>query len=296
MLKILLIGTQGQLGWELVRTLAPLGQVVGLDFPQIDLCDYKNVRNLIGEVKPDLIVNAAAYTNVDKAESEPEKARTINALAVAEMANAASKLGIGLIHYSTDYVFDGAKGSPYVETDNPNPLNVYGATKLEGDEAVINNAKMFWIFRTSWVYSDRVGGFVNKVLEWAHTQEVMRVVSDQVSGPTWCRMLAEATSLAIVMGRKDLPEWMQSTTGLYHLAGGGYASRYEWAKAIIENDPQRQTQTVKDILPAKSADFPTPTRRPLFSALDCTLFADTFGIKLPDWGKALRLAFKNDPD
>jgi dTDP-4-dehydrorhamnose reductase len=282
-MKILLLGTQGQLGWELQRTLAPLGQVVGLDFPQIDLSDYKSVPQWIMDVKPDLIVNAAAYTNVDKAESEPDKARAINALAVAEVAKTASNLRIGLIHYSTDYVFDGAKGSPYIETDIPRPLNVYGRTKLEGEQAVRDESPNYWIFRTSWVYSNRVGGFVNKVLKWAHSQPVVRVVSDQVSGPTWCRMLAEVTALAISMGKSNLNGWMEGTSGLYHLAGGGYASRYEWAKAIIENDPQPDKKIIRELIPALSGDFPTPAQRPLFSALDCSHFENTLGLALPDW-------------
>ncbi|MEA4907961.1 MAG: dTDP-4-dehydrorhamnose reductase, partial [Anaerolineaceae bacterium] len=258
--KILLFGTQGQLGWELQRSLAPLGQVVGLDYPQIDLSKDQSVLPLVMDIKPDLIINAAAYTNVDKAEKEADKARAINVLAVAEMARAASKLGIGLIHYSTDYVFDGAKGSLYTETDDPHPLSVYGATKLDGEEAVIQEAKWYWIFRTSWVYSNRTGGFVNKVMEWAHSQKVMRVVSDQVGNPTWCRMLAGATTCVLSMAKGDYNNWIRETTGRYHLAGGGWTSRYEWARAILELDPDRSKQVVEEILPAQTSDFPTPAQ------------------------------------
>ncbi len=290
--KILLFGTQGQLGWELQRTLALLGPLVGLDYPQIDLSDYNSVPGWIEEVTPDLIVNAAAYTNVDKAESEPEKARAINALAVAKMAQTAARLGIGLVHYSTDYVFDGTKGTPYVENDSPNPLNVYGVTKLEGERAVQAEAAPYWVFRTSWVYSNRVGGFVNKVLQWAHNREVVRVVDDQISSPTWARLLAEATALALVQGRDDPLGWMKGTSGLYHLAGGGYCSRYEWAQEIIKNDPQPEKQVLRELLPAKTGEFPTPAQRPLFSGMSVSLYNNVFSAFLPTWVQSVNMYFE----
>lgn len=182
MKKILQIGTKGQLGWELLRTCAPLGEVVALDYPDVDLSNSTGLRELVRSVKPDIIINAAAYTNVDKAESEPELARAINATGPGVLAEEAKKIHAVLVHYSTDYVFDGTKGSPYVETDQPNPLNVYGQTKLEGEQAIADSGCSYLVLRSSWIYSKR-SGFVAKVLEWARTQETIRIVDDQISSP-----------------------------------------------------------------------------------------------------------------
>ena len=290
--KILLFGTSGQLGWELQRTLAPLGNVIGLDFPHIDLNDYNRVGDLVNEIKPNLIVNAAAYTNVDKAESESEKARNINSLAVMKMAEIANRLGIGIIHYSTDYVFDGTKNSPYIENDTTNPLNVYGATKLEGELFIQSISHAYWIFRTSWVYSNRIGGFVNKVLEWAHTRAIVHIVDDQISNPTWCRMLAETTALALSQGRYNITDWIIDTKGLYHVAGSGYCSRYDWAEEIIRNDSKKELQKIRELVPAKTIDFSTPAERPLFSAMNQDSFNKKFLINLPDWKYSLQLMNK----
>ena len=223
MKKILQIGTKGQLGWELLRTCAPLGEVVALDYPDVDLSDSTGLRELVRSVKPDIIINAAAYTNVDKAESEPELARAINATGPGVLAEEAKKIHAVLVHYSTDYVFDGTKGSPYVETDQPNPLNVYGQTKLEGEQAIAASGCVNLVLRTSWVYSMRQGGFVTKVLQWAREQEVMRVVDDQISSPTSARMLAEITALILAQGRNDVYGYLSEKGGLYHCAGGGSA-------------------------------------------------------------------------
>ena len=266
--KILQIGTIGQVGWELLRTCAPLGEVVALDYPDVDLSDYAGLRKLVNEIKPNIILNAAAYTNVDKAESEPEVARAINAIGPGVLAEEAKKINAVLVHYSTDYVFDGTKGSPYVETDATNPLNVYGQTKLEGEQAIAASGCAHFILRTSWVYSMRAGGFVSKVLQWARTQEVMRVVDDQVSSPTSARMLAEITALILAQGRDDVVGYLQEKGGLYHCAGGGSCSRYEWAKAILDLDPHKEEQIVKPVLPTKSSDFPTPAKRPITSIMN----------------------------
>jgi dTDP-4-dehydrorhamnose reductase len=285
--KILLIGTQGQLGWELQHTLALLGQVVGLDFPKIDLADYKSIRQWVLEIKPDLIINAAAYTNVDKAESEPELARRVNAIAPGVMAEETRKLNATFIHYSTDYVFDGTKGSPYVETDTPNPINVYGASKWEGEQLVQAAGGTFLIFRTSWLFSMRHGGFVLKVLQWAREQETLRIVDDQIGSPTWSRMLAEATAQIIAQGRGTPTDFLRERTGLYHLAGSGSCTRYEWGKAILELDPKKEEQVVKEILPAKSSDFPTPAKRPANSVLDISVVQSIFNIHMTNWKKQL---------
>ena len=280
--KILQIGKIGQLGWELLHTCVPLGEVVALDYPDVDLSDSTRLRELVRSVNPDIIINAAAYTNVDKAESEPGKARAINATGPGVLAEEAKKANAILVHYSTDYVFDGTKGSPYVETDQPNPLNVYGQTKLEGEQLIAASGCVNLVLRTSWVYSMRQGGFVTKVLQWARTQEVMRVVDDQVSSPTSARMLAEITALILAQGRDDVFGYLKEKGGLYHCAGGGSCSRYEWAKAILELDPHKEEQVVKELLPAKSSDFGVPANRPMVSVLDVDR-GNTLQIYCPNW-------------
>jgi dTDP-4-dehydrorhamnose reductase len=278
--KLLLIGKNGQVGWELQRTCAPLGEVIALDYPDVNLADLDGLRSLVRELKPDVILNPAAYTNVDKAESEPELARAVNALGPEVLAEEAKRLGAVLVHWSTDYVFDGTKGAPYVEEDTPNPLNVYGATKLEGEQRVVAVGGAYIIYRTSWVYSLRAGGFVTKVLKWAREQEVMRVVDDQISSPTSARMLAEIAALILAQGRDDVYGYLQEKGGLYHCAGAGSCSRYEWAKAILSLDPHKEEQVVKELLPAKSSEFPTPAVRPMTSVLDSTLLQKKYDLML----------------
>ncbi len=285
-MKILLLGKNGQLGWELARCLPPLGEVAALDYPDINLAAPDSIRSIIRELKPDLIVNATAYTAVDQAESQWDLAYAINGSAPGVLAEEARSLGAALIHYSTDYVFDGSKGQPYCESDAPEPLNVYGKSKLRGEQAIQASGGAYLILRTAWVYSLRGDSFVRKVMQWARQTETLRVVEDQVSNPTWARMLAETTSLLLAHGAGIVSEH----TGLYHLAGGGYASRLEWAREILKLDPKSDEQSVKEVVPALTSDFPTPALRPLFSALDCSLFQTTFGIMLPPWQVALRLA------
>ena len=193
-MKILLLGNTGQVGWELNRTLLTLGELTALDYPQVNMADPDSIRSLVQEIKPKIIVNATAYTDVDKAESEPELAMAINGTGPGILAEEAKKIGAALIHYSTDYVFNGTKGSPYTEEDQPNPINVYGETKLAGEKTIQEVGGTYLIFRTSWVYSLRRPCFVTKVLEWAKTQEVLHIVDDQISSPTWARTLAEATA------------------------------------------------------------------------------------------------------
>jgi dTDP-4-dehydrorhamnose reductase len=289
-MKILLFGSNGQLGWELHRTLSPLGSVAAFDYPQVDLNHQEQIISLIREERPQLIVNAAAYTAVDRAESEPKLAFAVNHDAPGTMAKEAKTLGAGLIHYSTDYVFDGNKKKPYLETDPPHPLSVYAQSKLEGEKLIQDIGGNYLIFRTSWVYSLRGNTFVKKILAWSRQQKTLRVVDDQIGNPTWARMLAEITSQVVTMGIPDIPAWLEEHRGLYHLAGSGYASRLEWARAILAYDPHPHEQTVERIESASTTDFPTPAQRPLFSALDCELFHNTFGPYLPHWQEALRLA------
>jgi dTDP-4-dehydrorhamnose reductase len=293
-LQILLLGNTGQLGWELVRTLAPLGELQSYDFPEIDLSNIDNTRQLFRKCKPDLLINATAYTAVDRAESEPELAAAINTIAPGVLAEEALQAGAAFIHFSTDYVFDGLKGTAYLEADLPNPLSVYGRTKLDGERGIQEIGGAYLILRTSWVYSRRRDSFVNKVLGWARTQPSLKLVTDQISGPTWSRMLAEVTSHLISLGGNDLVDWLSEYHGLYHLAGSGYCSRFEWGQEIIRLDPHKEQQVVKELVPALTVDFPTPAHRPLFSALNCDLFSRTFHLNLPDWKIALKLAMETE--
>ena len=289
-MKILLFGRNGQLGSEFQKSLPKLGTVTCLDYEDVDLQDIQALQRVMHELKPNLIVNASAYTAVDRAETQQETAMTINALAPGAMAEWARKSGAVLIHYSTDYVFDGRKGSPYIESDPANPLNVYGKSKLAGEENIKQAGDAYLILRTSWFYSVGGTGFVNKVLEWARKNEKLKIVSDQISNPTWARELAKATFNLVSAHRGNLQDVMKERRGLYHLAGSGYASRYEWTKQILANDPDRTEQLVRSIEPVSSDAFPTPALRPLFSALDCSKFKDTFDLSLPNWRDSLRTA------
>ena len=297
-LKILLFGSQGQLGWELDRSLQCLGKVFAYDYPEIDFTRPESVEGLIRKLGPEIVINAAAYTDVDKAETEAERARVINAVAPGRLAKACSELGAAFIHFSTDYVFDGKKGSPYLEEDPPHPLNVYGRTKLEGEQMILGGEGTNIIFRTAWVYSLRRESFVTKVIHWARTQPSMRIVDDQVSNPTWARALAEITALFLARaGNQPLP-WLAEHAGLYHIAGRGFASRFEWANEILVNFPDTMINRRPKglILPAKSAEFCSLSSRPPFSALNCNKFEELFRLRLPDWECALRLAIDKHRD
>jgi len=289
-MRIVLFGKNGQLGWEFQRILPILGEVIALGRNEVDVSNLQNVKETLDKLKPNLIINTSAYTEVDRAETDVESAMNINALAPAVMAEAARKQDAVFIQYSTDYVFDGKKDIPYTENDPTHPLNTYGRSKLMGEENIKQAGEAYLILRTSWVYSLRGNSFVNKVLGWARKNENLKVVSDQISGPTWARMLAGITSLMLAQNNANLLEIIRERRSVYHLAGAGYTSRYEWAKEILVNDPNRTEQIVRDLEPARSDDFPTTAVRPLFSALDCTRFEDTFGLKLPNWNSTLKLA------
>lgn len=288
--RILLLGKVGQLGWELLRTLGPLGEIIAVDYPEIDFSQPSSVTQIIQNTDPQVVINAVAYTAVDKAETEEHLARTINATAVGELAQAAQKARAAFIHVSTDYVFDGKKSSPYTENDIPHPLNVYGQTKLEGEQLALETNGAAIVLRTAWVYSTRRDSFVTKVLGWSRSQSTLKVVDDQVSNPTWARMLAECISSLIAQAWSDPYGFFSERNGLYHLAGDGYASRLEWAKEILHLDPMPEQQLTKTLIPAQTSEFPTPAVRPLFSALNCNHFSDVFGLRLPPWQLALRQA------
>jgi len=293
-MRILLLGKNGQLGWELHRTLQPLGKIFAVDYPEIDLTSPDSIYKTLQEYQPELIINAAAYTDVDRAESEPEIAMDVNGRAPGLIAEQAQALCAGLIHYSTDYVFDGKKGSPYVEADIPNPINVYGRSKLEGERSVSQINGSYLILRTSWVYSLHRESFVTKVLRWSRKKQTLRIASDQIGSPTWARMLAEITAQVLAKASGDVVHWIKNHKAIYHLAGNGYANRLEWAQLILDYDPKREEQITQEIQPAVSSDFPVAALRPEFSALNCNIFNNTFRLCMPDWKVSLRLALQGE--
>ncbi len=284
-MKILLFGKNGQVGWELRRTLAPLAEVTAVDYPEVDFTNTTLLQGLVIGAKPTVVVNAAAYTAVDKAETETGLCRQVNAVAPGVLAEEAKKLGALMVHYSTDYIYDGTKTSHYVETDAPNPLGAYGRTKLEGDEAVKASGADHLIFRLCWVYGARGQNFMLTMQRLAREREKLRVVGDQFGCPTWSRMIAEATALALkqVMAGADRSAY----NGEYHLAANGYTSWYGFATRIIEGMPEaeRKCRAVEKIA---TAEYPTPAKRPAFSVLDCGKLQTTFGLRLPDWEASLR--------
>jgi dTDP-4-dehydrorhamnose reductase len=284
-MKILLIGKNGQVGWELRRTLAPLAEVVAVDYPEINFTDVAALRQFVVGVRPAVVVNAAAYTAVDKAETETELCRQINAVAPGVLAEEAKKIGALMVHYSTDYIFDGMKTSPYVETDAPNPLGTYGRSKLEGDRAVKASGADHLIFRLCWVYGARGQNFMLTMQRLAREREKLRVVADQFGCPTWSRMIAETTALALkqVLAGADRSMF----NGEYHLAAAGQTNWHEFASRIIEWMPEaeRKCRAVENIA---TAEYPTPARRPAYSVLDCGKLQKTFGLRLPDWEASLQ--------
>ncbi|WP_295448832.1 dTDP-4-dehydrorhamnose reductase [uncultured Thiodictyon sp.] len=284
--KILLIGANGQVGWELRRTLAGLGEVVAASIesgygPIIDLLDHGLLAQLVADTQPDAVVNAAAYTAVDKAETDRDIARRINADAVGELGRLLAERGIPIIHYSTDFVFSGAADRPYTEDDAVGPLNVYGETKLGGELALLDSGAPCLIFRTSWVYGARGANFLLTMLRLLKEKDELRIVDDQIGSPTWSRMLAEMTGLVlyrVLRGDVDLKQ----VGGLYHLTGSGEVSWFGFAQAILE-----RAGLECRLLPIHSNDYPAPARRPAYSVLDNHKFQETFGLYLPHWRESL---------
>ena len=282
---ILLIGKIGQVGWELRRTLAPLARVTCVDFPEIDLTSGDSIRQRVRDTRPNIVINAAAYTAVDKAESELDKAMSINGVAPGILAEEAKKLGALLVHYSTDYVFDGSKTTPYVETDSPNPLGAYGRTKLAGDEAVRAAGGAHLIFRLCWVYGARGQNFMLTMMRLARERETLRVVGDQLGCPTWSRMIAEATAQAVkqAVAAQDIG----ALTGTYHLASSGTTSWHGFADAIIKLMPADGKKCAR-VEAITTAEYPTPTKRPAYSVLSCDKLQRAFGLRLPPWEDSLK--------
>lgn len=288
-MKILLLGKNGQVGWELQRSLAPLGELFALDRHNTDFCgDISRLDDLattIRAIQPDVIVNAAAHTAVDKAEGEPELARTLNAMAPGVLAAEAAKLGAWLVHYSTDYVFDGSGMLPWSEGDATDPLNVYGSSKLEGEALIVGNNPRHLIFRTSWVYAARGGNFAKTMLRLAQERELLTVINDQWGAPTGAELIADITAHAIrQVCRQDASS--EALAGIYHLGADGSTTWFDYAKHVIEQ-AQDILPDVKikatEVKPVPTSAFPTPAKRPLNSRLDTRKLQTTFGLTLPPW-------------
>ena len=282
-MRILLTGRNGQVGWELQRLLAQLGTVTAVDVEVLDLCNPTAIRDAVRRLAPQLIVNPAAYTAVDQAEREADVAFAVNATAPGVLAEEAKRLGALLVHYSTDYVFDGTKPGPYVENDLPAPANVYGKSKLAGEQAVRNSGCRHVVLRTSWVYGARGKNFLLTVLRLAAEHPELRIVADQVGAPTWCRSLAAATARIIPRALKD-----SSTHGLYHATNGGETSWFGFAVEIL-----RMAAMDTPVLPITTAEYPTPAVRPANSRLDNTRLRSVFGLSLPDWRSGLAECMKD---
>ena len=292
-MKILLLGQNGQVGWELQRSLSPLGELVALDRHSTeasggcgDLIQTGALRQTVMRVRPDVIVNAAAYTAVDKAESEPELARTINAVAPGALAEAAHTLGALLVHYSTDYVFDGQGDQPWSEDAITGPLNVYGQTKLEGEQRIAASGARHLIFRTSWVYAARGGNFAKTMLRLAAERERLTVIDDQHGAPTGAELIADVSAHAI---RQVLRQ--PQDAGTYHLAAAGETTWNGYARFVIDAARELRPELAlvcKEVAPVPTSAFPTPARRPLNSRLHTARLRQTFGLSLPPWQLGVR--------
>ena len=288
LMKILLTGKNGQVGFELQRALAPLGEVVAVDLDECDLSNADAIRRLVAEVRPQVIVNPAAYTAVDKAESEPGLAQAINAVAPGILGEEAARLGALVIHYSTDYVFDGTGQGAYTESDEPNPQSVYGQTKLAGERALQASGADYLIFRTSWVFGAHGGNFAKTMLRLAVEREGLKIVADQFGAPTSAALLADVT--AQVLGRYRREGRVGFPFGLYHLVAAGCTTWHEYAQTVVRaalaaGKPLKLT--AEDVLPIATSEYPLPAPRPANSRLDTRRLRETFGLELPDWQRGL---------
>jgi dTDP-4-dehydrorhamnose reductase len=283
--RILVLGANGQVGWELCRSLAVLGEVVPVSRNAVktpyDLADLAGLPAFLDRLAPDVIVNAAAYTAVDKAESERDAAFTLNAGLPEVLGAWAGQRDVPVVHYSTDYVFDGTKDSPYVETDTPNPINVYGESKLAGDQALLASGAPVWVLRVSWVYGLRGGNFLLTMLRLMQERDSLNIVNDQHGAPTWCRNIADATGAMLSQVLAD-PDRRRDTVGVYHLPPAGETTWFGFAEAI-----RKQLDLECELAGIPTSDYPTPARRPLNSRMEGSHLRETFGIALPEWSAAL---------
>ena len=284
--RILLTGKNGQVGFELERTLSPLGEITAVDVAECDLTDASAIEKLVKDVQPNIIVNPAAYTAVDKAESEKDIAHAINARAPEVFANAAAKTGALMVHFSTDYVFDGTGNTPYLETMPTNPVSAYGVTKLAGEEAVRGSGARHLIFRLSWVYATRGANFLLTMQRLAKEREELNIVNDQIGSPTWCRTIAESVAMVLAQHQKN----PITQNGTYHMSAGAQTSWYDFAKAIFELSPEKDTFKLKKANPIPTTAYPTPAKRPAYSVLSNEKLTKDFGIRLPNWDIQLKQA------
>ena len=286
-MRLLVTGANGQVGWELRRSLAPLGEVTALDRNQCDLSRPERLPDVVRDARPDVIVNAAAYTAVDKAEQEEQLATAINGTAVGVLAEEARKAGSLLVHYSTDYVFDGEKPSPYTEDDAPHPINAYGRSKLAGETALRQAGGAYVILRTSWVYAARGRNFVHTILRLAKERDELRIVDDQIGAPTWARDIAEATARIVRAARGEQARGTFAP-GIFNLSAAGATSWYGFAGAILDEAMRAGLLArVPRLTPIASKDYPTPAARPKNSRLSGERLEARFGIALPDWRASL---------
>jgi dTDP-4-dehydrorhamnose reductase len=282
-MKILLTGKTGQIGGELKNILKDMGELVSLGREQLNLSKINSIEPAVLDIKPDIIINAAAYTTVDKAEEEPNLAMTINGLAPGVLAEAAKKVGASLIHYSTDYVFDGRSNTPYREEDATCPLSIYGESKLAGEKNIAEAGIPFLILRTSWVYSLQGKSFLRTIKKLAAEKSTLRIVEDQIGAPTWSRSIALATRKILKQYLRD--EADPSLSGIFHLTCQGKSSWYDFAKEILNiSSTSKNTQ----LLPIPTSEYPTPATRPLYSLLSNDKLEKVFGFKMPHWNDALK--------
>ncbi|MDE9481661.1 dTDP-4-dehydrorhamnose reductase [Xenorhabdus bovienii] len=282
-MKILLFGKNGQVGWELQRALAPLGELIALETKSekyhADFLEPEKLAATIQQINPDIIVNAAAYTAVDKAESDKEAAQKINVDSVAILAKTAQNINAWLIHYSTDYVFNGKGENPWQENDTPAPLSVYGKTKLDGENVIINNCDKYLIFRTSWVYASKGSNFAKTMLNLGKKHNQLSIINDQFGAPTSAELLADCTAHAIRVAIKN-----PHVAGLYHLTATGTTTWYEYAKLVFKEAQKYQLElSIKNVIPINTVEYPLPAKRPHNSRLNTNKFETTFKLKLPDW-------------
>ena len=289
--KILIFGGTGQVGFELQRKLATVGQIVGIGGPRVDFSRADLIRAAVRAAEPAVIVNAAAYTAVDKAEREPELAAAVNGVAPGVLAEEAKRLGCLLVHYSTDYVFDGAKQGPYLETDTPNPLNVYGRTKLAGDEAILAVGGDALILRTTWVYGPRGSNFLLTMLRMAKERPELRIVDDQIGAPTSSEAIAQATAEILARILAPAGGGLQGRGGIYNLTCAGETSWFGFAKSFLTTEAQLSGTKLPNLIPIKTSEFPRPAKRPANSRLSCRRLEETFGVRMPTWEAALGRVF-----
>lgn len=291
-MKILLLGSNGQVGFELARSLLPLGEVIALNRSQADLTNLENLRATMQAICPDVIVNAAAYTAVDKAKSERELAFLINAQAVEVLAQEAKKLNALLIHYSTDYVFDGTKTTPYFENDVTNPLNIYGESKLAGELAIQKSDVDYLIFRTTWVFAARGQNFVNSILRLAAEREELNIVADQIGAPTWARLIADTTAHCLFQAQSERNAKIFES-GIFNLTNSGENSWFGFAEKIVEFARSKNMELKNHVInPIPTSAYPTPAKRPANSRLNTEKLSQRFHVKMPLWEETLKLCLE----